>query len=170
MTVLITLTSAGADTGPFNLYSNVDGYITPFETGISKAALLAGYSSILVPDGTATVRIKSTGSCVNSTDVTVVYPTTTTTTTIGTTTTTTTASPTQDILLGYDGASDTASCVNIATPVTRYIPTGQDWLVVTYLYQDAAGTTPAISGYYSDGAKWYYWDETTETFTSTGFC
>ena len=41
MTVLITLTLAGADTGPFDLYSDLDGYITPFETGVSKAALLA---------------------------------------------------------------------------------------------------------------------------------
>ena len=27
LTVLITLTTAGADTGNFNLYSNVDGYV-----------------------------------------------------------------------------------------------------------------------------------------------
>lgn len=93
MTVLITLTTAGADTGPFNLYSNVDGYVSAFETGVSKTALLAGYSSALVPNGTTTIRIKSTGTCVNYIDVTVVTTTTTTTTGTPTTTTTTTGIP-----------------------------------------------------------------------------
>lgn len=93
MTVLITLTTAGADTGPFNLYSNVDGYVSAFETGVSKAALVAGYSSALVPNGTTTIRIKSTGTCVNYIDVAVV--TTTTTTTSSSSTTTTTSSTTE---------------------------------------------------------------------------
>jgi hypothetical protein len=93
MTVLITLTTAGTDTGPFNLYSNVDGYVSAFETGVSKAALLAGYSSALVPNGTTIIRIKSTGTCVNYIDVTVVTTTTTTTTSTPTTTTTTTSVP-----------------------------------------------------------------------------
>lgn len=52
MTVLITLTLAGSDTGPFDLYSNADGYTTAFETGISRAALIAGYTSNLAPIGT----------------------------------------------------------------------------------------------------------------------
>ena len=94
MTVLITLTTAGTDTGPFNLYSNVDGYVSAFETGVSKAALLAGYSSALVPNGTTIIRIKSTGTCVNYIDVSVVTTTTTTTTGTPTTTTTTSAPPT----------------------------------------------------------------------------
>ena len=93
MTVLITLTTAGTDTGPFDLYSNVDGYVSAFETGVSKAALLAGYSSALVPNGTTIIRIKSTGTCVNYIDVNVVTTTTTTTTGTPTTTTTTTSAP-----------------------------------------------------------------------------
>lgn len=51
MIVTITLTYAGPDTGPFNLYSDVDGFISAFETGVSKAALLAGYTTSLVPNG-----------------------------------------------------------------------------------------------------------------------
>ena len=101
MTVLITLTTAGADTGPFDLYSNVDGYGSPFETGVSKAALLGGYASALVPDLATIVRVMSDGDCVNYIDIvldevtttttsTTVAPTTTTTTTIEPTTTTTT--------------------------------------------------------------------------------
>ena len=70
MTVLITLTVAGTDVGPFNLYSNLDGYISAFETGVSRAALLAGYSSALVPDFTTIVRVQSTGDCSNNIDIT----------------------------------------------------------------------------------------------------
>jgi len=191
MTVLITLTAAGTDSGPFNLYSNLDGYITAFETGVSKASLLGGYTSVVVPDYTTSIRVKSTGDCVNYIDIVLVGLTTTTTTTVApTTTTTTTAEPTttttttetptttttttaapisQDILLGYSGADSATSCTNIATPVTKYIPYGQDWMVVTFLYENASpDTTPAIPGYYSDGAKWYFWDGA--TFSSTGFC
>lgn len=82
MTVLITLTTAGADSGPFNLYTNLDGYVTAFATGLSKSALLAGYSSAAVPDFTTTIRVKSTGNCVNYIDIPLVSPTTTTTTTL----------------------------------------------------------------------------------------
>ena len=90
MTVLITLTVAGSDSGPFNLYSNLDGYISAFESGVSKASLLAGYASSVVPDFTTTIRILSTGTCTNYVDIIVEEITTTTTTTIAPTTTTTT--------------------------------------------------------------------------------
>ena len=70
MTVLITLTTAGSDTGPFNLYSDADGFLSAFETGVSKASLLAGYPSSLVPDTATTVRIMSDNSlCTNYVDV-----------------------------------------------------------------------------------------------------
>jgi hypothetical protein len=83
MTVTITLTLAGSDTGPFNLYSDVDGYVSAFETGVSKAALLAGYTSTLVPNGTTIIRVMSNSEfCTNYIDIPVVpCPTTTTTTT-----------------------------------------------------------------------------------------
>jgi hypothetical protein len=93
MDVLITLTTAGADTGPFNLYSNVDSYTTAFETGVAKSALVAGYLSTLVPASTNYIRVKSTGRCTNYIDIFVTGSATTTTTTTsgpGTTTTTTT--------------------------------------------------------------------------------
>ena len=69
MIVLLTLTTAGSDSGPFDLYSNLDGYITAFETGVDKATLEAGYSTT-VPDGASVVRITSTGDCINSVDIT----------------------------------------------------------------------------------------------------
>jgi len=70
MIALITLTiPPGGDAGPFDLYSNTDGYVTPFETGISAAALQAGYTSVLVPFGTTIIRVKSTGWCTNYIDI-----------------------------------------------------------------------------------------------------
>lgn len=80
MTVLITLTSAGADSGPFDLYSNLDGYTSAFESGVDKSLLLSGYPSSLVPDYTSTIRVKSNNKlCTNYVDVLVETTTTTTT-------------------------------------------------------------------------------------------
>lgn len=71
MTLTITLTSAGANIGPCDLYSNVNGYLTAFATGITRAQLMSGYVSTVVPNGTTIVRIKSTGTCTDSIDLTV---------------------------------------------------------------------------------------------------
>jgi len=89
-TATILLTTAGLDTGPFDLLSDVDSYITPFETNIPKSSLISGYTTNLVPDAATIVRVESTSAlCTNYIDLN--YPTTTTTTTaIPTTTTTTT--------------------------------------------------------------------------------
>jgi hypothetical protein len=91
-TVIITLTTAGADTGPFDLYSNIDGFAVPFESNVAKGDLEAGYVSFLVPDAATTIRVQSDNPlCDNFIDL--IIPTTTTTSTTGvpTTTTTTTA-------------------------------------------------------------------------------
>jgi hypothetical protein len=81
MFIYITLTSAGADSGPFNLYSNIDGYVSAFATNVAKVTLLAGYA-VSVPAGTTNVRIMSNGVCTNYIDVPVSTTTTTTTTTV----------------------------------------------------------------------------------------
>ena len=91
ITVSITLTLAGVDTGPvFDLYSDVDNYAVAFETGISKASLEAGYISTIVPDGTTIIRVYSGGTCQTYVDLSVITSTTTTTSTTSTTSTTTT--------------------------------------------------------------------------------
>jgi hypothetical protein len=82
MTVYIELTTAGADTGPFNLYSNVDLYTSAFEVGVSKIDLTSGYTSNIVPNGTTAIRIKSSGSCIDYVDIKVDTTTTTSSTTI----------------------------------------------------------------------------------------
>lgn len=79
-TVTLTLLAAGTDTGPFNLYSNVDGYVSAFETGVSKASLLGGYTTYSVPDGTSIIRVCSTGVCTNCVDFVIGSSTTTTST------------------------------------------------------------------------------------------
>jgi len=103
-TVIVTLTSAGSDSGPFNLYSNVDGYTTAFAFSVPKSSLLAGYISVVVPDLTTNIRIMSVGICTNYIDVNVSGITTTTTSTTSTTTSTST--------------STTTSTTTTATPTT----------------------------------------------------
>jgi len=72
MIVLLKLTIAGSDSGPFNLYSNVDGYTNAFKSNVSKVDLTAplGYSTA-VPYNTTIVRIKSTNACTNFIDITI---------------------------------------------------------------------------------------------------
>jgi hypothetical protein len=108
MTVLLTLTVAGADSGPYNLFSNLDGYTSAFATNVPKASLLAGYSSSVVPDYTTIVRIVSIGDCTNYIDIVLSSTTTTTTTSNSSTTTTTTtiACDTYEMV----GVSDAPGC------------------------------------------------------------
>lgn len=113
MTVLITLSIAGTDSGPFNLYSNIDGYTTAFESAVSKVSLLAGYASALVPDFTTTIRVLSTGACTNYVDISVEEPITTTTssssTSTSSTTTTSTSSSTTTTTTTIGGSTTTTS-------------------------------------------------------------
>ena len=65
MNIYIQLTIAGTDVGPFDLYSNIDSFVTVYGIGISRASLVAGYNTV-VPDGTTQIKLQSTGSCTNS--------------------------------------------------------------------------------------------------------
>jgi hypothetical protein len=82
MTILLILEIEGGNLGPFNLYSNTDGYTNPFATNITKAALEAGYTSTSVPPDTTTVQVKSVGNCSNSINIVLENTTTTTTTSV----------------------------------------------------------------------------------------
>lgn len=131
MTILITLVlPTGGDAGPFNLYSNTDGYVAPFATNISAAALQAGYTALFVPDGTTIVRVKSVGVCTNFINVAVnVLPTTTTTSSTSTTTSTsTTATPTSTTTTSSSSTSTststTTSTTTTAEPTTTTTTTG----------------------------------------------
>lgn len=150
MTILITLTTAGSSTGPFSLYSNVDSYSVPFETGVSKSSLLAGYTSTLVPASTTIVRVMSTGTCTNYTDISIVPCTTTTTTTVPpTTTTTTTALGCQQIFLYPANAT---ACAHLGSftqfDTDNALSPTRFWLL------GECGVTPVTGGnqWYSQGA------------------
>lgn len=100
MTILITLTTVGTDCSLFDIYSNVDGFTSAFETDVPKASLSAGFSSANAPDGTTIIRVKAKGVCTNHVDINLPNITTTTTSsTSSTTTTTTTIAPTSECLL-----------------------------------------------------------------------
>jgi hypothetical protein len=151
-TVLITLTTAGADTGPFDLYSDVDGYVAPFETGVSKSSLLAGYLSVVVPDGATVIRVKSESVlCTNYINLWLVT-TTTTTSTSSTTTTTTTETPTTtttttsedivDVVLyaRHDPGASTFPLLKFAYSVDG----GSSWTAVGSSFSDTSCTQRAI--------------------------
>ena len=102
MTVLITLTVAGIDSGPFDIYSNLNGYTSAFEVGVSKTALLAGYPSSLVPDFTTIIRVQSVGDCTNYIDIPLYTPTTSTSSTSSTSSTTTTSTTIANICYEFE--------------------------------------------------------------------
>lgn len=124
-TALITLTTAGVDTGPFNLYSNIDGYTVAFESSVPKASLEAGYLSTLVPDSTTTIRVQSMSVlCSNYVDlpITGITTTTTTTTTTSTTTTTTTTLAPPILFVINNNTEGGSSIVNVTVPTATVTP------------------------------------------------
>lgn len=82
MDIILTLTNVGADQGVlFDLYSDTDGFTTPFETDVALATLQAGYTTSSTPVGTLIVRVCGQNvKCTDCIDITLVYTTTTSTT------------------------------------------------------------------------------------------
>lgn len=116
MNVTITLVNPGADTGPFNIYTNDDNYIVPVATNVAKSALVTGYN-VWVPPLAVTVKVESTGTCTSAIFLPVAQPTTTTTSTSSTTTTTTTEPPeTTTTTTTYFGPPTTST----TTTILRY--------------------------------------------------
>jgi hypothetical protein len=113
MTVLITLTTAGSDTGPFNIYSNANGFSTIVISGVSRASLVAGYNAT-VPDGTTEVLVRSVGACERDLYLDVSGAPATTTST--TSTTTTLVPPIE--CYGYEVCADDGSGDRDAYPFT----------------------------------------------------
>lgn len=66
-TAFISISNAGVDATVFNIYSNVDGYSTPFVTGVPRATLITGITTNTVPDGTTICRVVA--NCGNSIDM-----------------------------------------------------------------------------------------------------
>lgn len=148
-TVLITLTLAGSDTGPFNLYSNIDGFTLAFETNVAKGDLEAGYVSFLVPDSATTIRVKSDNPvCDSYVDIVITTTTTTstsstTTSTSSTTTTTTTAPPTTTTTTTLN-----ETIVNIENNITGGEVISLDSLSVSggFTFTPTSGSFPLAQG------------------------
>jgi Tfp pilus assembly protein PilW len=138
--VIIKLTTAGTSTGPFSLLSNYDSYVTPFETNITKTTLVTGYTSSLVPDTATIIRVLSSGSCTNHTDLTIVPTTTTTTTTTSTTTTTTTVA----FATFSVRTSVSALTVCAQTPQTVYTAFGNTIITGTSVFTNTFLTLPLL--------------------------
>lgn len=62
MLVNIKLNTAGASSGPFDLYTDADGFNTPFLSGVDKATLLTGLNYD-VPNVATKLKIVSQGEC-----------------------------------------------------------------------------------------------------------
>ena len=151
MTVLITLTTAGSDSGPFNLYSDVDGFTSAFEVGVAKIDLLAGYSSSLVPDPTTIIRVMSSNPlCTNYIDL-ELYPATTTTTT---------TSP-LEFLLSYECDGETVLGITMY-PITGGTP--GYYPATTYFYDEASALANTSWSLFSSESFGYDVDEPDNTF------
>ena len=104
--IQITITPTTA--GPFDLYSDVDFYATAFDTNVSAASLISGYTTS-APDGTSYVRVLSVGTCKNYVDELIPCS-------VPTTTTTTTATPAEKVDLNWQlitGEPDNIGTVNL---------------------------------------------------------
>jgi hypothetical protein len=143
-TATITLTTAGTGTGPFDLYSDFDGYVTPFETGVSKFALTSGYTTSLVYNGTTIIRVQSNSvGCTNYVDLPVSGITTTTTTSTTTSTTTTTTAP----VYTYAGyiKNSTANTITAGTAIVKVNGSGVAYVTLNI----APGATQTFSTSYT---------------------
>jgi hypothetical protein len=75
MAILIQASNVGSDAGPFNLFSQVNGFTEAFETDITSTQLLVGFVSYNVPAGTTVIRIISNNpQCGNFEDIDVNLP------------------------------------------------------------------------------------------------
>jgi len=148
MDVLLLLTTAGTDTGPFDLYENSTGPFVLFESAVPKVDLTTppGYATV-VPSGTTQVRVQSTGVCTNYIDIVLENTTTSTTST----TTSTTTCPTYYELAGCNpGDYAFTAIVPTLGAGQRYVdPTLGPGNEVYYTYSGASITTCVVPGPYN---------------------
>jgi hypothetical protein len=132
-TIFIQLTTAGPNTGPFDIYSIDSGGIVtgPFETNISRTQLLSGFVSVNVPNNCVRIRLVSKSvACPNILELPLPI---TTTTTAGPTTSTTTRATTS--------TTSTSSTSTSTSSTTTAAPTTTTTTIAT------TSTTTAFPGY-----------------------
>lgn len=166
-TVLIKLTTAGPDTGPFDLYCvNSLGNIVgpPFENNVSRALLVAGYVSILVPDTCNIIRVKSDNQiCTNFIDL--VLPTTTTTIPPSTTTSTTSRPTTTSTTTVNLTTSTSSTSTTTTRPATTTSTTTQSASTTTSTTTQSSSTTTSTSTTSSSSTSTSTSTSTTSTTT-----
>ena len=111
--ITITIPPTGL-AGPFDLFSDADGYASPFRTQVPTDDMLLGYI-VELPLGATIIRVCSVGDCTNCIDLPTNCPTTTTTSTSPTTTTT----------------SSTTLPIETTTTSTTLPPFDLNWSLVT---------------------------------------
>ena len=75
--------------------------------------------------------------------------------------------------LKYDALVGNQACItgNVVTVYVLFSEIGaQDLTLVTKLYSDATGQTPAVSGYYADSTVYKFWNNATETLGEAVVC
>jgi len=120
MVVVVRLLTAGSDTGPFNLYTNADGFTTPIAVAVLKSRLTTGFTLPSVPLGTTLIRAESLGICENNYTVAIsagyLGPSTTTSTSttiyVGPSTSTSTSTTTMAL---------TSTSSTTSTSTTRFV-------------------------------------------------
>ena len=162
ISAIITLTSAGSDTGPFNLYSNIDGYTTAFESSILRSNLISGFTTNSIPNNTSIVRLKSMGVCTNYIDLNLVSPslptatpTPTPTSTGLTPTATITPTPTPTstlsgeltILNQFQTGISNDSSYQLDPFTSVYGPNGDQWTNFGLTYNDTTGRVTVTPDY-----------------------
>lgn len=179
--VTITLTTAGSNVGPFDLYSDVDSYAVPFETNITRLQLIGGYYCFnTVPDGTTTIQVKSTDICTNSVFLSVtgipdpsptpsVTPTISNTPTISVTPTLTTTPP--GTVSITPSVTTTISVTPTLTPTRTVTPTLSP--IITHVMTIRASTNGSIGAtsirviYRINGGAWSGTTTTVSTIPSS---
>ena len=148
--VLVTLTTAGVDSGPFNIYSDADGYAVPVATGISRTTMLAGYL-VSVPDAATTIKVLSTGVCDTDDFIPISLTTTTTSTTTSktsTTSTSTSTSTTTSTSTSTTTSTTTSYCQSIGAGTGCFnwnITAGPSGAVVQVINCSGANTSVVLS-------------------------
>ena len=168
-------------TSPTTYYSTTGATLQVGTTLYNESTLSTKVSPGFYSDGTNWFRIVGTNGVITSTGS-CSTTTTTSTSTTSTSTSTTTAAPTSTTTststtlgpeifsLGYDASVGWQSCY--ASQSNYYAYTGETLINGLNLYTDITLSTPAPSGYYSNGANyWYVAPSCVEyTFTNnTGF-
>lgn len=116
--ITITIPPSGI-AGPFDLFSDANGYTSPFETQVPATELESGYV-VELPLGATIIRVCSVGDCENCIDIPTNCPTTTTTSSSSTTTTSTSSTSTT-----------TSTSSTTTTSTTLPPPYKFDWVLQT---------------------------------------